>query len=92
MWSLEHFGKEVLPATLGTLCWAGAIPQDPVKAVGRYQTIGKMGIRGAWWLLGEDGKAFAELRDVEEYVMSSDWRGAPNAAKPKAVPHEQGEE
>jgi NAD(P)-dependent dehydrogenase (short-subunit alcohol dehydrogenase family) len=92
MWSLEHLGREVLPATLGTLSWAGAIPQGQVKAVGRYQTIGKMGIRGAWWLLGEDGKAFAELKDVEEYVMSSDWRGAQNTATLGAAPHDQGGE
>jgi acyl transferase domain-containing protein/NAD(P)-dependent dehydrogenase (short-subunit alcohol dehydrogenase family) len=93
MWSLEHLGNNgVLPVAIGTLCWAGAIPQGQVKAVGRSQTIGKMGIRCTWWLLGEDGKALAELRDGEGYVISSDWRGAPNAAKPGAVPHEQGEE
>jgi len=90
--SVEHTGREVLPVTLGTLCWAGAIPQGRVKALERFQMIGKMGIRGAGWLLGEDGKVFAELRDVNAYVMSSDWRGAQNTATQGAAPHYQGGE
>jgi len=90
--SVEHFGKEVLPVTLGTLCWAGAIPQGRVKAVGKGQRIGNMGIRGWGWLIGEGGKVFAELRDVNAYVMSSDWRGAQNTAKQGAAPRDQGGE